>query len=70
VLAVDIWGDYLAIGSTVIQMLDMSSRELRRIKFFEENESIPVHAYCNSVHYTVHISYKINEDCGQLLTFH
>jgi len=42
VLAVDVWGHYLAIGSTVIQMVDMSSRELRRIKFFEENESIPV----------------------------
>ena len=41
-LAVDIWGHYLAIGSNVIQVVNMSSRELKRIKFFEENESIPV----------------------------
>ena len=42
VLAVDVWSHYLAIGSSVVQMVDMSSDEWRRIIFVEDREGIPV----------------------------
>ena len=42
VLALDVWSHYLAIGSSVVQMVDMSSDELRRILFVEESEGILV----------------------------
>ena len=42
VLALDVWSHYLAIGSSVVQVVDMSSDELRRIIFVEDNEGIPV----------------------------
>lgn len=42
VLALDVWSHYLAIGSSVVQMVDMSSDELRRILFVEDSEGIPV----------------------------
>ena len=42
VLALDVWSHYLAIGSNVVQMVDMSSDELRRILFVEDSEKIPV----------------------------
>ena len=42
VLAVDVWSHYLAIGSSVVQMVDMSSDEWRRIIFVEDSEGIPV----------------------------
>ena len=42
VLALDVWSHYLAIGSSVVQMVDMSSDELRRILFVEDGEGIPV----------------------------
>ena len=42
VLALAVWSHYLAIGSNVAQIVDMSSDELRRILFVEDNEGIPV----------------------------
>lgn len=42
VLALDVWSHYLAIGSSVVQMVDVSSDELRRIIFVEDSEGIPV----------------------------
>ena len=42
VLALDVWSHYLAIGSSVVQMVDMSSDELRRVIFVEDSEGIPV----------------------------
>ena len=42
VLALDVWSHYLAIGSSVVQTVDMSSDELRRILFVEDSEGIPV----------------------------
>ena len=45
VQAVDAWSYYLAIGSSVVQMVDMSNNghdEPRRIIFVEDGEQIPV----------------------------
>ena len=42
VLALAVWSHYLAIGSSVVQTVDMSSDELRRILFVEDSEGIPV----------------------------
>ena len=57
VLALDVWSHYLAIGSSVVQMVDMSSDELRRIIFVEDSEGIPV---CVHLQYiilsSIHIS--------------
>ena len=56
VLAVDVWNHYLAIGSSVVQMVDMSSDELRRIIFVEDSEGIPVCGYYTIILSSVHIS--------------
>ena len=64
VLALDVWRHYLAIGSSVVQMVDMSSDELRRIIFVEDSEGIPVGghlaaAYHNfGKHSHFHLSYS------------
>ena len=49
VLALDVWSHYLAIGSSVVQMVDMSSDELRRIIFVEDSEGIPVCAHLQHI---------------------
>ena len=45
VQAVDTWNYYLAIGSSIVQMVDISNDgidKLRRIIFVEDSEPIPV----------------------------
>ena len=56
VLALDVWSHYLAIGSSVVQMVDLSSDELRRIIFVEDSEGIPVCGYYTIILSSVHIS--------------
>ena len=63
VLALDVWSHYLAIGSSVVQMVDMSSDELRRILFVEDSEGIPV---CGHLQ---HIFTKLFYDFIKAFTF-
>ena len=65
VLALDVWSHYLAIGSNVVQMVDLSSDELRRIVFMEDTEGIPVRE-----HLLAYYDFLSSQTIVSLIYFH